>query len=259
MNETPLTGGGRTTVVRRGDTVVRETGSWAPTVHALLRHLEEAGFSGAPRVKGSGFDDRGRETLEFIEGEVVHPGPWDEAALPHLGNLLRELHAAAATFTAPDDAVWRPWHGRSMDDGLLGIGHCDTGPWNIISRDGLPIAFIDWEVAGPVTPLVDLAQTCWLNAQLHAEDVAETQGLGSLEERARHVRLILDGYELAKAQRVGFVDRMIEFAVRDAAAEAIEAGVKPDTQDSSALWGVTWRIKSADWMLRHRGALQTAL
>ncbi len=141
----------------------------------------------------------------------------------------------------------------------MGIGHCDAGPWNIVARDGSPVALIDWEVAGPVDTLFDLAQACWLNAQLHDDDVAEVQGLPPLEARARHLRLILDGYELPRAQRVGFVDRMIEFAVRDAADEAIQAGVTEETRDASALWGVTWRVRSAAWMLRHRAALEAAL
>jgi hypothetical protein len=57
--EVPLAGGDRTSVVRRGDVVLRETGPWAPTVHFLLRHLDEgdeppptagAGVSSAVRI-----------------------------------------------------------------------------------------------------------------------------------------------------------------------------------------------------------------
>ena len=259
MDEVPLTSGGRTAVVRKGDTVLRQTGPWAATVHALLRHLEAVGFTGAPRVIGSGFDRLGREGLSFIEGDFVHPQHWNEEALPHVGRLLRELHRATGSFTIPADAVWRDWHGRRLGNPGAGIGHCDTGPWNIVARDSLPYALIDWEIAGPVDPVYDLAQTCWLNAQLHDDDVAERQGLPPLKERARHLWLILDGYELPKSQRVGFVDKMIEFAVQDAADEAIEARVTPDTRDPIALWGITWRTRSAAWMLRHRSTLEAAL
>jgi hypothetical protein len=54
-------------VVRTGDTVRRPMGPWSPSVHALLRHLD--GFDGAPRLLG--VDERGREVLEYIEGEVA--------------------------------------------------------------------------------------------------------------------------------------------------------------------------------------------
>src|SRR5262249_44596626 len=66
-------------VVRAGTTVHRPTGPWTPAVHALLRHLEAAGFDGAPRVFG--YDERGREVVEFIEGAV----PWPEAHHDLLG------------------------------------------------------------------------------------------------------------------------------------------------------------------------------
>ncbi len=259
MDEVPLTGGGRNAVSRRGDTVLRQTGPWAATVHALLRHLEAVGFEGSPRVIGSGFDESGREVLSFLEGEFVHPHSWTEEALPCLGRLLRELHVATESFAIPTNAIWRSWHGRRLGAAGAGIGHCDTGPWNVVAHDTLPCALIDWEAAGPVDPVYDLAQMCWLNAQLHDDDVAERQGLPSLNERARHLRLIVDGYELPRAQRIGFVDKMIDFAVQDAAAQAVEAEVTPETRDPEALWGITWRTRSAAWMLRHRSVLEAAL
>jgi hypothetical protein len=43
--EEPLTGGFVNKVVRVGSTVRRTTGPWTPGVHALLRHLEAAGFA----------------------------------------------------------------------------------------------------------------------------------------------------------------------------------------------------------------------
>jgi thiamine kinase-like enzyme len=57
------------------------------------------------------------------------------------------------------------------------MGHCDVAPWNIVARAGMPVALIDWEFAGPVDPLVELAQACWLNAKLHDDIVAEREGL----------------------------------------------------------------------------------
>lgn len=259
MNEISLTGGGRNAVWRRGDTVLRDTGPWATTVHALLRHLESVGYQAAPRIVESGFDDQGREVLSFIEGEFVHPHAWSQEALPRLGQILKELHMATHTFIVPQDAVWRNWHGRSLGNVSAGFGHCDSGPWNIVARHERPYAFIDWEVAGPVDPEYELAQMCWLNAQLHDDDIAELQGLAPLKDRARHLALIVEGYELPRIQRSRLVDKMIEFAINDAAAEANEAGVKQETQYSEALWGITWRTKSAAWMLRHQAVLNNAL
>ena len=258
MDEVPLTGGRRNGVWRKGGTVLKQTGPWATTVHALLRHLEAVGFEGSPRVVGSGFDEDGREVLSFLEGEFVHPHAWSEEALPRLGRLLRDLHVATESFAIPKNAIWRSWHGRRLG-AAGGIGHCDTGPWNVVARNSLPYALIDWEAAGPVDAGYELAQMCWLNAQLHDDDVAERQGLPPLNERAHHLSLIVDGYELPRAQRVGFVDKMIDFAVQDAAAEAVQAEVTPETQDPEALWAITWRTRSSAWMLRHRSVLEAAL
>jgi hypothetical protein len=72
---TPLAGGGRTAVARRGGVVIRDTGPWARSVHSLLRHLHEVGFMGAPRVVGDGFDEQGREVLTYVEGEIINPAP----------------------------------------------------------------------------------------------------------------------------------------------------------------------------------------
>jgi hypothetical protein len=57
--EEMLSGGTLTAVVRLGDTVRRTANVWSPSVHALLRHLEEKGFPGAPRFLG--IDSQGRE------------------------------------------------------------------------------------------------------------------------------------------------------------------------------------------------------
>ena len=86
--EQVLRGGGRTSVVRRGKAVHRKAGSWAPSVHRLLKHLKIVGFCAAPRVIASGFDGQGRETLACIEGDFVHPAPW---ILRHHTKLERAL------------------------------------------------------------------------------------------------------------------------------------------------------------------------
>lgn len=259
VEELALSGGGRTAVSRRGEIVFRAAGPWSATVISLLRHLESAEFLRAPRVLGSGFDDQGRETLSFIEGEIVDPHPWSDSAMHALGSMLKELHDASDTFVAPQDATWRPWFGRGIDDGARVIGHCDTGPWNIISREGQPFALIDWEVAGPVARSVELAQACWLNAQLVDDDVAERVGLGSAYMRAKQVSFLLDGYGLARPERSGFFSKIAAFAVQDAAEQAVQAHVTPESRDVGPLWAITWRARSASWMLRHRRELEAVI
>lgn len=259
MSEVILTGGGRTEVARLGNTVLRKTGDWATSVHAFLRHLEAEGFTGAPRVVGTGFDDSGREVLTYIEGDVDHYAPWSDEAIVGVGTLLRSLHDTASSFIPPANAKWQPWSGRDLRYSHMTIGHCDFAPWNLVAHDGIPFAAIDWETAGPVDALVELAQVCWLNVQLVDDDVAERVGLGSLEYRAHQLRLLVDAYGLPHADRKQLIEAMINVAVLDAADQAIEAKVTPDTQDIKPLWGLAWRTRSAAWIIRHRRTLEEAI
>src|SRR6476469_7421746 len=94
----------RTEVRRVGAVVHRSAGPWSRSVHALLRHLEAAGFDGAPRVVGDGFDDQGNETLTYVPGELVHPRAWSDDGIAAFGAMLRRLHDASTSFTARADA-----------------------------------------------------------------------------------------------------------------------------------------------------------
>jgi aminoglycoside phosphotransferase (APT) family kinase protein len=145
------------------------------------------------------------------------------------------------------------------------IGHGDLGPWNIIAREGLPVGFIDWDYAGPIDPTTELAYVGWLNAQLHDDALAELLELPDANGRARQLGLLLDGYGLARRERVGFVDRMVEHAVHTASDQALAHGVSHDSTSAlgeggfPVLWGVAWKVRSASWMLRNRGLLEAAI
>jgi hypothetical protein len=247
-------------VARHGGTVRRPAQPWTPTIHALLRHLEAVGFAGCPRVVGDGYDELGNEVLTYVEGELVHPHAWSDEAVWRVGRLLRDLHEATASFQPPPEAVWQPWFSRGAADaeGVV-VGHGDTGPWNVVARGGLPVALIDWELAGPIDRLDEVAATAWWNAQLHDDDVAERQRLPDAAARAAQLRSFLDGYQLPAADRADLVSRMVEFAVRSCAWEATCARVTPESTDPTPLWALAWRARAAAWMLRHRAMLQHAI
>jgi hypothetical protein len=110
----------------------------------------------------------------------------------------------------------------------------------------------------------ELAHVVWLNAQLHDDDVAALNELPGPAERARHAAIILDGYGLSRDDREGFVDKVIEFAIRSARDEATSSQIGPDTTSPSPngfplLWAVVWRTRAAAWMLDHRALLQSEL
>jgi Phosphotransferase enzyme family len=152
VTEIPLTGGDVNPVVRVGDTVRRPPGPEA--VRALLEWYEYVGFDGAPRFLG--FDGQGREVLSFVEGEPAFPPvPSGDEAVSAIGQLLRRTHDAQEGFVPP--VVDWDVHVPGPNVAAEVIGHCDLFWTNVIFRDGLPVALIDWELAAPVTRVLDVA------------------------------------------------------------------------------------------------------
>ena len=150
-------------VVRVGDTVRRAPGR--PAVRALLQHLEDVGFEGAPRHRG--VDEQGREVLTFVDGEVpLPPYPaWalTDSAIEDLGRLLRRLHDATAGFAAEGwSSEWADPQGGPV------VCHDDVYPENAVFRDGRVVALIDFAEAAPGRPLWDLAIAAQEWAPLHA-------------------------------------------------------------------------------------------
>lgn len=199
--------GAVSTVVRTGEIVRRSTGPWSPAVHALLRHLEDAGFDGAPRFLG--VDDRGRELLSFITGDVVsqvRPDVMTENALAELGRLLRRMHDLAAGFALPDDLAWAyPLETEVPGDPVP--CHNDLSPKNVVFRDGLPVAFIDWDLAAPAPGVWDLAHCVWQFVPLVHDAGWIHAGWPEpppLSIQLQRMRALVDGYELGAASRIGF-------------------------------------------------------
>jgi hypothetical protein len=216
MTEERLPGGRSFGAVRVGDEVRRPTQPWTPTVHSVLRHLEDAGFDAAPRARG--FDDQGRERLTFLPGETLgENGPWSEwvrsdDALRQVGAWLRKLHDATTTFRPADDAVW--FTRRQWQPGLV-IAHLDASPWNAVWADGSLVGFVDWDTASPSPREGDLAFSALTWVPLLTLPLAESVGFSDPADRRRRFHLLLDAY--------GYTgDRT---AVRDALLARVEINV----------------------------------
>ncbi len=249
----------------RGDVVFKPAGPWCQAVIDLLHHLERVGFTGAPHVVEDGLDEHGRLMVQWVEGTSPHPQAWTDEGAARVGVLLRELHDATKFYVPPASARWQATWLRDVRADDVVLSHCDTGPWNVVGRNGSPQALIDWEYAGPVARDVEVAQTAWLNAQLHDDDIAELHGLPDADGRARQLRSILDGYGIPSHRRASLVDLMIEVAVHGARAEAVSHSVSAESTAAVAadgypvMWGIAWRARSASWMLRHQSLLRRAV
>jgi Ser/Thr protein kinase RdoA (MazF antagonist) len=184
-----LTGGNVSgVVVRVGDTVRKPVTPATPAVEALLTHLETQGFAGAPRTLGR--DERGRHVLEYIPGQVADTGPpLDQRGLRRLGQLIRDLHDATASFTPPPTARWNVVIPPDRQDLIC---HHDLAPWNLV-RDGERWVFIDWDGAGPGSRLFDLAYS--------AQSFVPLAAGGDPAADGPRLRALADGYGLDADQR----------------------------------------------------------
>lgn len=202
MAEEQSLGGNLNDAVRVGGTVRRRAGPWTPAVHALLRFLEREGFD-APRVIG--MDERGREILEYIDGEAYagNPVPLPDAVFrdDHMAGaarLLRRYHDLVVRFDAPANARWR----------LVGpapheiVCHNDWSPWNALFREGQFELTLDWDLAGPGPRLWDVANAAYSWVPL----ISGATAVPDIGERARRLRLFCAEYGLS--DRSGLIAAM---------------------------------------------------
>jgi aminoglycoside phosphotransferase (APT) family kinase protein len=166
----------------------RVAGPWTPAVHALLRHLEESGFEGAPRALG--VDRDGCEMLTFIAGDVMPAsleGIGSDDILRQVAKLVKRYHDATATFEPPSHAAWQYDIGAPFTGEV--ICHNDLGPYNTVALDGRPVAFIDFDCAAPGPREWDIAHALWRFVPLYGEDA-----FGTSAERARRITVFCDAY-----------------------------------------------------------------
>jgi Ser/Thr protein kinase RdoA (MazF antagonist) len=114
----------------------------------VLQYLEQVGFDAAPRWLG--VDDRGRDILTFVAGDTFT----DRSRLhPYIGDPPDRV-----TFSDEQVAavmrLLRRYHDSFAGDVIC---HGDFGPWNLVWRDGLPVAVIDFDRVHRGDPAEDVA------------------------------------------------------------------------------------------------------
>lgn len=209
--EVPLAGGAMNQVSKQGRTVRRQAGTWTKSVHELLRYLSDNGLEGIPQVHG--FDEHGREVLEYLEGRSV---PVDDeivldTVLVEAVSWLRRFHDVVSDYRPEGGRIWRSGEQVLRDDQI--ICHNDPGAYNWIIQSGHFVAMIDWDMAGPGHPLDDLAFLAWTGIPLYRD-------IG-VERTAARLELLVDAYgEWGPITVLDAVVKRMTLAV-----ERIEAGV----------------------------------
>jgi Ser/Thr protein kinase RdoA (MazF antagonist) len=256
--EVPLPGGvaNRGRVVRIGDTVRRPLRATSPATHALLRHLAEVGFDGAPRLLG--IDGQGREVLGYIPGQtVIRPYPdwaFTEEALVSVAQLLRAYHRAVAGFD-PGSLAW-PQSPPAPFAGEL-VSHNDPNLDNVVFRDGRAVALIDFDLAAPGSRVWDLACAARQWAPLRPDSLIADPRRGAAFQR---LRVFVEAYGAEDIDAALFVraigqnqewfGRLIERYVA-AGHEGFSAYARSETRLSADAYG--------RWLAENEPALRAAV
>lgn len=204
IREEELTGGRITAgVVRKGGLVCRPVKENSPFVHEVLRFLDGLGGL-APRCHG--IDGRGREMLDYLEGEVpADLGYFTDEQCIRAAELIRTLHRTLEAFPG-------------CPAGMT-VCHRDLSPCNFVFRGSMPAAVIDWDAAAFGDPLDDLAYAVWMwldmgNDELDPADVR------------RRARLMLAA---CGAEEAGFRERILRQM------ERVGNGIFPTAEQAAAV------------------------
>jgi hypothetical protein len=188
-------------VVRVGKTVRRPQRPTSPATHALLRHLADVGFYGAPRFLG--VDEQDREILTYVPGTAITPPypPWalTDEALISVADLLRDYHGAVSTFD-PSPHTWHLTPPTPFSGEL--VSHNDLNLDNIVFRDERAVSLIDFDLASPGSRVWDVACAARLWAPLRPDRYIDDPRRGRAMDR---FRLFVDSYGLSDVDRARLV------------------------------------------------------
>jgi hypothetical protein len=246
-------------VTRSGSHVLRPSSPHTGSIHAFLRAVRDAGFEGASFPVG--IDEDGRERLVFIDGEVpVSPYPqWSQSdtALASIATLLRGLHDAARSFD-PQGLTWND----SLADPSGGtvVCHNDVEPSNVVFRDGVAVALLDFEFAAPGRPVYDLAQLARLCVPI--EDDFDQARIGwRPADRPARLRVVADAYGLdrdGRAELLTAVDDAID-RIEAAARRSVATGDPNAIATLNRTGGIEKYDRRRRWWADHHDQFAAAL
>jgi aminoglycoside phosphotransferase (APT) family kinase protein len=246
-------------VVREGAYVLRPSNPHSALIHDLLRYVRAAGFDGVPEPVG--IEPDGRERLVYISGDVAWPPfpAWCQAdrSLASTAELLARFHAAAEGFKTPDGATWN----RDLADPVGGslICHNDICVENVVFRDGVAVALLDFDFAAPGRPLYDLGAMARMCVPLDTPEDASVWGWGRLDP-IRRLRLVADSYGLPSGREE--LVRILEQQMAtggDFVRQRVERGEPAFVEMWERMGGQARYDRRREWFSEHRDLFVDAL
>ncbi|MHA2939057.1 aminoglycoside phosphotransferase family protein [Vibrio sp. RC27] len=202
-----LTGGRVGQVFFSDDKVIRPSGSWSQTVHALLDYLRSHNFNAAPI--SFGFDERKNEILSFVTGEVCNY-PLNDAfssdeALQSAARLLRQYHDVTVGFVETTRDEHFNWMLPAREPQEV-ICHGDFAPYNVAIKDKRVVGVFDFDTAHPAPRIWDIAYAIysWAPFKTNPDD-----RLGDIVQQSNRAKQFCDAYGLSGVARVQLVDTMV--------------------------------------------------
>ncbi len=157
------------------------------------------GSTGVPEVLGT--DARGREILTYLPGTIldVDEDLMTDGQLVATARWLRRA-ARGAGRRRPR----RPWRWFDVPDATV-LGHNDVAPYNLCFEGDTLTGVFDWDLAGPTTPALELAQLAWSGVPLYrarpADEVARRLDLLATTYGGPSAREVLDAVRAAQGDR----------------------------------------------------------
>ncbi|MHB1583198.1 MAG: phosphotransferase [Acidimicrobiales bacterium] len=249
-------------VVREGAYVLRPASRSTPVVHELLRWVRAAGFTGVPEPVG--IEPDGRERLVYIPGEVaVPPFPaWiqTDRSLGSIAELLASFHEAVAGFCVESDRDGDGWNIEMADPepGDL-LCHNDVCPENVVFRDGVAVALLDFDFVALGRRLYDLAGVATMCIPLDTAADAAVWGWGALDP-VRRLRVVADAYGLPPGRQplVDVIEQRMASGNRFLR-RRVERGEQAFVDMWDRMGGAGRYERRVAWLRRHRERFLEAL
>lgn len=195
--------GGRDSIKKDGNLVIRPRKKWTEHIHSFLKALHENKFHKAPTpISIAQFN----ETLSFVDGNVYnYPLPkefYSEEMIVSSAKLLKEFHKAGQPYlnklNGKED--WMLPATKPMEV----MCHGDYAPYNVTIINGKATGIIDFDTLHPGPMIEDVAYAIYRWVPFFRDEKRIT-----LSKKIERAKLFLDEYGVSNATRSQLVAEMI--------------------------------------------------